>query len=180
MSRRSDLSTFRPLVYRRKNPELNEKLLEDIGHSLRLKSFSFDSSIELGFSDRYRWLDLHNCFDWQGFEYASEERRIKLIWKRAGEGIEPNLPAVVVLEFQRVTRFAACPRDPGLPYTEDSCLAFVSFTPPEFSEDFKSEFGGYRSDAGHLTFSFQSGFGLKIWAEEARLILPESSVLSSD
>jgi hypothetical protein len=48
-------------------------------------------------------------------------------------------------------------------------LAAVTFTPPEYASEFESEFEGYRSDSEHVTFSFQSGFGLKIWAEEAEL-----------
>ncbi len=140
---------------------------------LRLINFTFDSSIELGFGGRERWLDLHNCFDWRSLDYVSEKRCIKLTWLRAsGEWIESSLPEIIVLEFRGVARFAACPRDPELPYTEDSCLAFVTFTPPEFSSDFECEFGGFRNEAEHLTLRFQSSFGLKIWAEEAELILP--------
>jgi hypothetical protein len=141
---------------------------------LRLINFTFDSSIELGFGDRYRWLDLHNCFDWRSLDYLSENRRIQLTWQRgSGEWIQSSLPDIIVLEFRGVARFAVCPRDPELPYTEDSCLAFVTFTPPEFSSDFKSEFGEYRNEAEHLTLGFRSDFGLKIWAEEAELILPQ-------
>ena len=118
---------------------------------LRLINFTFDSSIELGFGGRERWLDLHNCFDWRSLDYVSEKRCIKLTWLRAsGEWIESSLPEII----------------------EDSCLAFVTFTPPEFSSDFECEFGGYRNEAEHLTLRFQSSFGLKIWAEEAELILP--------
>lgn len=80
---------------------------------------------------------------------------------------------MIVLEFRGVASFAASPRDPELPYTEDSCLAFAAITPPEFSSDFKAEFGDYRNESEHLTLRFQSGFGLKIWAAEAELILPE-------
>ena len=100
-----------------------------------------------------------------------------MIWKRgAGKRIQPNLPDVLILEFRSVVRIAACPRDPELPYTEDSCLAFVTFTPPEFGSDFEKEFGEYRNEDEHLTLNFQSSFGLKIWAEEAELILPDSFV----
>lgn len=139
---------------------------------MRLVNFTFDSSIEIGFAGRHRYLDLHNCFDWQSITYLSEERRIKMPWIRStGDWVQADLPPSLVLEFRGVSRFAACPRDTELPYTEDSCLASVTFSPPEYAADFESEFGGYRSDSEHITFSFQSGFGVKIWAEEAELFL---------
>ena len=143
---------------------------------MRLTNFTFDSSIEIGFGGRHRYLDLHNCFDWQSITYFSEERRVQMSWKRStSDWVQPDLPLGLVLEFRGVSRFAACPRDPELPFTEDSCLAAVTFTPPEHASNFESEFAGYRSDSEHMTFSFQSGFGLKIWAEEVELIHDRST-----
>jgi hypothetical protein len=128
---------------------------------MRLINFTFDSSVEIGFGGRHRYLDLHNCFDWQGVTYLSEERRIQLSWTRSiADWVQPDLPSKLVLEFRGVSGFAARPRDAELPYTEDSCMASITFTPPEYSSDFESQFGGYRSDSEHITFSFQSGFGL--------------------
>src|SRR5687767_4931676 len=139
---------------------------------MHLINFTFDSSIEIGFDGRQRYLDLHNCFDWQSIAYFSEERRIQMLWKRStGDWVQPNLPLSLTLEFRGVSRFVACPRDAELPFTEDSCLRAVTFTPPEHDSNFQSEFEGYRSDAEHITFSFQSGFGLKIWAEHVELVL---------
>ena len=57
-----------------------------------------------------------------------------------------------------------------MPYYEDICLESVTFTPPGHTSDLKGEFKVFRSDSGHITFMFRSGFGLKIWAEEAELI----------
>lgn len=143
---------------------------------MHLTNFTFDSSIEIGIAGRFRYLDLHNCFDWQGITYFSEERRIRMSWIRStGEWTPRDLPLGLVLEFRGVSRFAACPRDSELPYTEDSCLAFVTFTPPEFASDFNDEFRGYRSGSEHITFSFQSGFGVKIWADEVSLICDQST-----
>ena len=137
---------------------------------MKLTNFTFDSSIEIGVTGRHRYLDLHNCFDWQSITYLSEEQRIKMTWTRStGHWVQPDLPPNLVLEFRGVSRLSACPRDIELPYTEDSCLASVSFTPPESASDFDDEFPEYRDESEHITFRFQSGFGLKIWAAEAEL-----------
>ncbi len=143
---------------------------------MRLINFTFDSSTEIGFGGHHRCLDLHNCFEWQSLTCRHKEQRIKMSWMRAtGDWSQPDLPLGLVLEFRGVSRFAACPRDSELPYTEDSCLHVVTFTPPEHASDFEMEFGGYRSDSEHITFRFQSGFGVKIWAEEVELIHDRST-----
>ena len=142
---------------------------------MRLINFTFDSSIEIGIGGRSRYLDLHNCFNWQSITYLSEERRIKMAWTRSsGDWVQPNLPPALVLEFRGVFKFAAQPRDPEMPFTEDSCLASVTFTPPEHASNCVGIFGGNRSDSEHITFLFQSGFGLKVWAEEVELTYDQS------
>jgi hypothetical protein len=138
---------------------------------MRLSNFTFDSLIEIGCAGRHRYLDLHNCFDWQSITYVSEERRIDMSWIRSpGDWVQLDLPPTLVLEFRGVSNFTACPRDDELPYTEDSCLASVTFSPPEHASDFESALEGYRGDSEHITFSFQSGFGVKIWADVVELI----------
>ncbi|MGD0813358.1 MAG: hypothetical protein ABSA83_07120 [Verrucomicrobiota bacterium] len=142
---------------------------------MHLTNFTFDSSIEIGYGGRKHYLDLHNCFDWQTITYLSEERRIKMTWTRSsGDWVQQGLPSAFALEFRGVSRFAAWPRDPEMPFTEDSCLASVTFTPPEYASDFKRAFEGYRSDSEHIMFLFMSGFGLKIWAEDVELICDRS------
>jgi hypothetical protein len=139
---------------------------------MKLINFTFDSSIELGCDGKHRYLDLHNCYDWQGFSYFSEERRIEMSWIRSNEPwVHEDLPGSLVLEFRDVSSLATRPRDSELPYTEDSCLASVTFTPPEYASNFDSEFPDYRDESEHLTFCFQSDFGLKIWASEVELLL---------
>jgi hypothetical protein len=149
---------------------------------MRLANFTFYSSTEIGIASCPRFLDLHNIYGWQSITYLPEKRRITMSWiLPTGNQIQPdlppaaavalkNLPRVVALEFRGVSRFAASPRDPEMPYTEDTCLHAVTFTPPDYASDFESEFEFFRSDSEHITFMFQSGFGLKIWAEEAELI----------
>jgi hypothetical protein len=149
---------------------------------MRLVNFTFDSSIEIGIAGHPRFLDLHNIYGWQSVTYLPEERRIKMTWTgppkdQSLPNLSPqvalalkNLPSVVTLEFRGVSRFAASPHDPEMPYDEDTCLEAVTFTPPEHASDFKSEFEVFRGESEHITFKFRSGFGLKIWAEQAELI----------
>jgi hypothetical protein len=139
---------------------------------MRLINFIFHSSteIEIGIAGRPRFLDLHNIYGWQSITYLPEQRQIRMTWTLPTENqVQPDLPPAVTLEFRGVSRFAASPNDPEMPYDEDTCLEAVTFTPPERASDFKSEVEVFRNDSEHITFMFRSGFGLKIWAEEAEL-----------
>jgi len=139
---------------------------------MRLTNFTFYSSIEIGISGRPRFLDLHNIYFWQSMTYLPEQRQIRMSWTLpAGGEIQADLPSVVTLEFRGISRFAASPHDLDMPYDENTCLSSVTFTPLEYTSDSdKSELKVFRSDSGHVAFLFRSGFGLKIWAEEAELI----------
>jgi hypothetical protein len=137
---------------------------------MHLTNFTFYSSIEIGISGRPRFLDLHNIYGWQSITYLPERRQIRMSWiLPAGGQVQADLPPLVTLEFRGVSRFAASPHDLEMPYDEDTCLEAVTFTPPDHTSD-KSEFKVFRNDSGHVAFLFRSGFGLKIWAEEAELI----------
>jgi hypothetical protein len=151
---------------------------------MRLVNFTFSSPIEMetGIAGRPRFIDLHNIYCWQSVTYLPEQRRIRMTWTLPMENqIQPDLPPavavalkdlphVVTLEFRGVSRFAASPHDPEMPYDEDTCLEAVTFTPAEHTSGLKGELEVFRRDSGHITFMFRSGFGLKIWAEEAELI----------
>src|ERR1017187_7806800 len=148
---------------------------------MRLVNFTFDSSVEIGIAGRPRFLDLHNIYGWQSVTYLPEQRRIKMTWTGPSKDqiwpdLSPDLalalnslPPVVTLEFRGVSRFAASPHDPEMPYDEDTCLQAVTFTPPEHAADVKNECQVFRTDCEHITFMFRSGFALKIWAEEVEL-----------
>jgi len=153
---------------------------------MRLMNFNFGSSVEIAIGERdvklntyEKYYDLHNCFDWEGFFFWPEERRLQMIW-RAAVGV-PKFPMEgslldtnarkLTLEFRLVTGLAAMPRDLQMPFTEDTCLDFVTFTPSDRSTDFENEYEGFRSNDEHLTFRFRSGTSLKIWAAEAHLLV---------
>lgn len=137
---------------------------------MRLTNFTFNGSIELGTSERPRFVDLHNIYGWHSLTHLPEQRCIRMSWTLpAGSRVQADLPPVVTLEFRGVSRFAASPHDPAMPYDEDTCLEAVTFAESERTSD-KNECKVFRSDSGHVAFMFRSGLELKIWAEEAELI----------
>ena len=129
-------------------------------------SFTLDQEIAIVAGGSY--FDLHNNFDFVGFEYCPTERCARLQWARGeGDWVSRDLPKSLTLRFHGVSNFAVRRRDHDLPFTEDSCVASIGFLPPEFSEDYAAICPDYRSDDEHLSIQFQSGLGVKLWAETA-------------
>ena len=72
--------------------------------------------------DDYRH-DLHNNFDFSGFDYSIEKRELVLRWKRSmGEWVSTDTPTELTIKFEEVSEFRFMPRDSEKPFTEDDCL----------------------------------------------------------
>ncbi len=130
-------------------------------------TFNLDDVIALLAGDAY--FDLHNDFDFIGYEYRPTERQARFDWARSdGDWVPEGLPARLTLIFEGVSNFAAKRRDDKMPFTEDDCVSSISFLPRELTEEFDAVMEGFRSDDEHLSLSFQSGSCVKIWAESVR------------
>jgi hypothetical protein len=69
-------------------------------------------------------LDLHNCFDFLGFDHSVEQRTLLLRWRRSGgDWVAFGTPSAVTIEFREISEFRFFPRDAELPFTEDDCIS---------------------------------------------------------
>jgi hypothetical protein len=64
-----------------------------------------------------------------------------------------------------VSNGAVRQRDDEMPFAEDNCLASITFLPESLNEDFDAICFGDRFPNEHMSLTFQSGAGIKIWAE---------------
>ena len=112
--------------------------------------------------------DLHNNFDFVGFEYRPTDKIAWLRWRRAkGEWVPQGTPACLNVCFTGVRNLAVRQRDDEMPFSEDSCLASITFLPAELDRDFEAICPEFRRSDEHLSLVFQSGAAMKIWAESA-------------
>ena len=73
-------------------------------------------------------LDLHNDFDFLGFDYSVENRALLLRWRRSqGEWVAFGTPTSVTIEFREVSEFRFQPRDSSRPFTEDNCVSSFGY-----------------------------------------------------
>lgn len=110
--------------------------------------------------------DLHNCFYFVSFEYMPLSRKVRLDWKRSERVVIANdVPGRLSLLANGVTGVALRRRNPEMPFTEDRCIASISFLPRDLDDQFDAICPGFRSADEHLSIAFQSGAAIKIWAE---------------
>lgn len=130
-------------------------------------TFELDDTITLVSGTAY--FDLHNDFAFVGYEYRPMEGRAHFDWvRRNGDWVPAGLPARLSLIFEGVSNFAATRRDDEMPFTEDDCVANISFLPKELGGKYDAICPGHRSEEEHFGICFQSGSGVKIWAERVR------------
>src|SRR5687767_9311737 len=128
-------------------------------------TFEIDGTIGIGLPGE-GCLDLHNDFDFIGFEYQPTDQKARLSWRRGdGDWIAKRRPTEFFLLFAGVRSFTVRKRDTEMPFSEDSCLQHVTFAPADFADDYDAIFPTYRALEEHLSLAFMSGFGVKIWAE---------------
>ncbi len=130
---------------------------------------TFDLADAIGLAANGAYFDLHNDFRFVGYEYRPAERTARFDWRRMdAEWVADGLPARLSLIFEGVSNFAVKCRNEGMPFSEDDCIATVSFLPRDFAGEFDAVLQGFRSDDEHMGLSFQSGAGVKVWAEAVR------------
>ena len=82
-----------------------------------------------------RQIDLHNNFDFVGFDYNVAYREIKLHWKKSiGDWVDKNEFSSLVLIHRGVTFLKVIDQDEKSNYDDDSCLGEITFFPSKARE----------------------------------------------
>lgn len=131
---------------------------------MRCNGFTF-GSIEVELDGRA--YDLHNFYSLGFFNYEINHRRFsREFFKRSESWVPFEEPNRIRLSFMLVSHFSAQERDPNLPYTEDDCIEFIGVVDPEaLTKD--ANFPDHMRQDHHLVLRFQSGFTIRLQAEEA-------------
>ena len=73
-------------------------------------------------------LDLHNNFDFVGFDYSIAERKLELNWIRSdGDWVSCDMPQSIRITFRHVSEFRFTPREQGIPFAEDNCINSIGY-----------------------------------------------------
>ena len=121
---------------------------------MHLEAFKFKEHVLEAQGEAF---DLHNDFDFTGFDYTVADRRLLLRW----HGVRD-----IVITFERVSHLSIEPRDSDIPFTEDDCLSFIAYAAPSSPVDALPGWDESRADM-HLIFCFMSKLRLRVCADRA-------------
>ena len=128
------------------------------------KNFTVTSPISIQIGKAH--VDLHNDFEFHQLVFDLSERKCLLIWSD-----EKNDASVardhLRITFHNVKIFSVRERQPEYPLKEDQNLSFVGYLHP----DDLSIMNGFlpeenSSNNFHMIFGFESGFSIKLYADE--------------
>ena len=118
-----------------------------------------------------RHIDLHNNFDFIGFDYNVAEREVRLSWKKSsGEWVDKNDFLSLVLTHRAVTFFKVIEQDDKSICEDDKCLGEITFFPSTIREINDSILPQSKpKNEDDIIYFFESGQCIRIHCEEVEM-----------
>lgn len=125
-------------------------------------------------------IDLHNNFDFVGFDYNVADREIKLHWRKSGgDWVDKNEFSSLVLTHKGVTFLKVIEQDEKSTYEDDSCLGEITFFPSttrEINDNIISQ--TKPNDGDDILYFFENGQLIRIHCKEIELIVNTDKLLN--
>lgn len=132
-------------------------------------NFDITDNHALNFEGRH--IDLHNNFNFVGFEYNVEYREIKLNWKKlSGDWVDKNEFSDLVLTHRAVTYLKVLDIEEKSNYEDDNCLGEISFFPSterEFEDCIIPQ--SKPNDGDDIKYFFENGQKIIIHCDQVEL-----------
>lgn len=118
-----------------------------------------------------RVIDLHNNFDFVGFDYNVADREIKLYWKKScGDWVDKNEFLNLILTHQGVTFLKVTEQDEKSTYDDDCCLGDITFFPSTSREINDCIIPQTKpNDGDDILYFFENGQQIRIHCKEIHL-----------
>jgi hypothetical protein len=118
-----------------------------------------------------RHIDIHNNFDFDGFDYNVLERKIILRWKKTtGDWVDKGELPGFILVHKVVTWFKVTEQDEDSTSEADSCLAEISFVPPTLRELDDTIVSQSKPNLGDdILYNIENGQRIRIHCNEIEL-----------
>ena len=122
-----------------------------------------------------RHIDLHNNFDFRGFEYNVAKREIKLYWKKSsGDWVDKNELSRLTLIHKDVTFFKITDQNEKSTFEDEACLGEITFFPSTAREINDSIIPQPKPKGGDdILYFFENGRIIRIHCREIKLILDD-------
>lgn len=132
---------------------------------------NFDITDNHALSISGRHIDLHNNFDFVGFDYNVADREIKLHWKKSsGDWVDKNEFSSLVLTHSSVTFLKVIDQDEKSSDDDNSCLGEITFfssTEREINDSIVPQ--SKPNEGDDILYFFENGQLIRIHCEKIEL-----------
>ncbi len=132
---------------------------------------NFDITDNQALSIAGRHIDLHNNFDFVGFDYNVADREVKLRWnKSSGEWVDKKEFSSLVLTHSLVTFFKVIDLEKKSTFADDSCIGELTFFPSyerELNDSIMPQSKPNEDD--DIIYFFENGQRIRIHCEKIEL-----------
>lgn len=137
-------------------------------------NFEISDNYALNYEGRH--IDLHNNFEFVGFDYNVPDRKIGLSWKKAiGSWVDQNELLTVSLIHTGVTYLKVVEQDENSIYEDDCCMENITFMPSTFREENDSIIPQPTpNDGDDIMFIFENGQRIRIHCNRIECIMSQS------
>jgi hypothetical protein len=128
-----------------------------------------------------REIDLHNDFDFLGFDYSAGRHVLSLRWQRSsGEWVPPSTPLRLVIEFHQISLFDLETSRSHSVNSGDDCVHCIGYRHPSPAPDdvIVLEPGQVPDPAWLTAIQFASGTIMTLQAASARAIIDEEAKIA--
>ncbi len=132
-------------------------------------NFDITDNHALNFNGRH--IDLHNNFDFVGFDYNIANKQLKLSWtKSKGNWVYKDELNNLVLVHNSVTFLTITDQDENSSFEDDSCLGEITFFPSTAREVNDSIVPQQKpNDGDDIIYFFENGQVIRIHCEQIEL-----------
>lgn len=113
--------------------------------------------------------DLHNCFDFKGFNFEASSATIVLNWtKSEGEWVPQNYPDSIIIAHEGVTYLKVLPSDPNAYPKDQQCLNSLALVLTNERDNDEQFLLDRVPSKGHdIIYWFENGLAIRIGCVEA-------------
>lgn len=132
---------------------------------------NFDITDNYALTYAGRHIDLHNNFDFVGFDYNVADKIIKLYWEKSnGDWVDKNEFSRLVLAHSAVNFLKVIDQDENSTYDDDSCLGELTFFPSTMREINDCIVPQSKpNDGDDILYLFENGQRIRIHCEQIEL-----------
>ena len=132
-------------------------------------NFDIENNYALIYEDKH--IDLHNNFDFVGFEYNIKKKELRLTWTKSnGDWVNNSEIGNLILIHSQIDYLTIIDRDENKAIDDNSCLGEITYFPSterQINDSFMSQ--ARPNDEDDILYLFENGLLIRVHCDKIEL-----------